>query len=421
MARYGLLGEHLGHSYSPQIHARLGSAPYALFEVGPAELDGFILQGPWDGINVTVPYKVRAAELSHERSARVEALGAANTLIRRSDGTIFAENTDALGFAALLERFARSAFGSGAVDALRGRPVLVLGTGGSSRAVSYVLEQRCAARIVHVSRSGPIRADNAHEVCGDAALIVNSTPVGMYPNCPATPLDAEQLKRFGQLEGVIDIVYNPRITGLCLAAESLGLPWTSGLPMLVWQAIRSSELFQGRRVESSLAERIIEEIDRRNANICLIGMPGSGKTTLGRQLAGLLSRPFVDLDDACAAESGRTPRQIIEEQGEDAFRALETKVCSVQAARSGLVIATGGGIVTRPGNYALLHQNSTIVFVDRPLDQLSSEGRPLSQKDGVAALAAQRMPRYRAWADVAFARTDSVQDDARTLKGLLGL
>lgn len=421
MARYGLLGEHLGHSYSPQIHALLGSAPYGLFEIAPDEVGAFIRNGGWDGINVTVPYKKRAAELADTRSARVEALGAANTLVRRDDGSIFAENTDALGFAALLEEFSREKLGRSARDAFAGRKVLVLGTGGAAQAVSHALGHIVDAHPLLVSRSGAVNYETICASGGDASLIVNATPVGMYPHCPASPLRPGTIDRFPDLLGVIDIIYNPRITGLCLEADARGIPWMTGLPMLVWQAAYASGLFLGREPDESRAAAIIERIDRRNANIALIGMPGSGKTSAGRCLACMTSRAFVDLDDAFTARVGSTPEEVIANRGEAAFRELETEICREHAGKSGLVIATGGGIVARACNYPLIHQNSTIVFLDRPLEELSSAGRPLSQTQGIDALAQDRLPRYRSWADATLSCTGSAEGDAEAIRELLGL
>lgn len=421
MARYGLLGEHLGHSYSPQIHALLGSAPYELFEVAPDEVEAFIRGGGWDGINVTVPYKKRAAELADIRSGRVEALGAANTLVRKDDGEIFADNTDVLGFMALLEDFSREKLGRAASAAFAGKKVLVLGTGGAARAVSYVLEDIMDAHPLLVSRTGEVNYGTICERAADASLIVNATPVGMYPDCPASPLRPGTIDCFPGLLGVVDIIYNPRITGLCLEADARGIPWATGLPMLVWQAFHASELFLDRKLDKALAAAIIAEIDKRNTNIALIGMPGSGKTSAGRCLARMTSRTFVDLDDAFTACIGSTPEEVIKGRGEAAFRELETELCREYAGKSGLVIATGGGIVTRERNYPLLHQNSIIVFLDRPLEELSSAGRPLSQTRGIGALAQDRLPRYRSWADITFSCTGSAQGDAEAIRELLGL
>ena len=397
---FGLVGRKLGHSFSPLIHGRLGSTPYELVELEPDEVAGFFAEGEWDGLNVTIPYKRDAAEAADERSPRVEALGVANTLVRCEDGRILADNTDVLGFNAMLAGFTRREFEASPADVFAGKKALVLGTGGAAQAVAYALDEFVGARVAFVSRTGESTYENLLELHGDATLVVNTTPVGMYPNCPASPLEEGVLEALPQLRGVVDVVYNPYRTGICMQAERLGIPWQSGLPMLVWQAFFASELFQGRELDDAQVPAIIDEVLASTTNIALIGMPGAGKSSAGRILARKLGRPFVDIDDAIEIETGMHPSTIIREQGEDAFRDIETGVLSRYAAQSGLVIACGGGVVTRERNYALLHQNSTIVFIDRALNELGSEGRPLSQTRGVEALAAERMPLYRAWADL---------------------
>ena len=420
-APFGLLGRTLGHSWSREIHARLGSAPYALLELEPEEVAPFVREGAWRGLNVTIPYKREAALLADVRSAAVERIGAANTLVRADDGRIVAENTDVLGFAWMLERFCRERLGASAHDALAGEKALVLGSGGASQAVVDALAHTVGARPVVISRTGEETYATLVERHADAVLLVNATPVGMFPRCPASPLPEADLAALAGLRGVLDVVYNPERTGLCLAAERLGLPCESGLAMLVAQALYASELFQGRALDDALALEVERELRSQTRNVVLIGMPGAGKTSCGRALARALDRPLVDMDEVVATERGRGAAQIIREDGEAAFRALETEATGRYGARSGLVIACGGGVVTRPENYDLLRHNGTIVLLDRPLDQLGTEGRPVSQARGVEALAAERMPRYRAWADLVVACTGTPQGDAARIRELLGL
>lgn len=420
-APFGLLGRRLGHSWSPQIHEALGSAPYELVEREPDEVEALVRGGSWRGLNVTIPYKRDAARLADVRSPAVERLGAANTLVRGEDGSVMAENTDVLGFTWMLARFCRERLGASPREALSGRKVLVLGSGGASQAVCYALSEHAGAVPRVISRTGDETYATLAERHGDAVLLVNTTPVGMYPSCPATPVDEGTLAELRSLRGVLDIVYNPRRTGLCLAAERLGLPCESGLSMLVAQALYASELFQGRELDDALVPQVEGRILAQTQNVVLIGMPGAGKTTCGRALARALGRPFVDVDEAIGLECGRGPAQIIREDGEDAFRRVETRVTGSFGARSGLVLACGGGVVTRPENYDLLHQNGTIVFLDRPVDQLSDEGRPVSQAKGVARVAAERMGAYRSWADLTLPCTGSASGDARLARELLGL
>ena len=420
-APFGLVGHPLGHSWSPSIHESLGSAPYALYDLERDEAADFMLSGRWVGLNVTIPHKRLAAELADVRSPRVARLGVANTLVRDGDGRIVAENTDVLGFSWMLARFCRERLGSSPRDLLEGRKALVLGSGGASQAVCYALEDVAGARVTVVSRTGEETYETILERHADAALLVNTTPVGMYPACPASPLDDETLSGLADLLGVLDVVYNPRRTGLVLAAERLGLPAESGLAMLVAQALYASELFQGRELDDALVGQIEREILCETQNVVLIGMPGAGKTSCGKRLARELGRPFVDIDQALSLEVGRDAASIIREDGEEAFRQIETRVTGSYASKSGLVIACGGGVVTRPQNYALLHQNGFIVFLDRPLSQLSSEGRPISQASGIERLAEERMDAYRSWADVALSCTGSPEGDAKAIRGLLGL
>lgn len=420
-APYGLVGHPLGHSWSREIHERLGSAPYALHDLEPDEVEPFLRGGTWRGLNVTIPYKRVAAELADVRSPAVGRLGAANTLVRDEGGRIVAENTDVLGFSWMLARFCRERLDGSPAELLAGRKVLVLGSGGASAAVCDALEHTVGARAVVVSRRGAETYETVAERHGDAVLLVNTTPVGMYPACPASPLEPGTLEALTELRGVLDVVYNPRRTGLVLAAERLGLPSESGLSMLVAQALYASELFQGRKLDDALVGAIERELNARTGNVVLIGMPGAGKSSCGRELARLLGRPFVDLDDAIAVEHGRTPAQIIEQDGEAAFRAVETAAARSYGARSGLVIACGGGVVTRGENRDLLRQNGTIALIDRPLDELSCAGRPVSQAKGVERLAAERMPLYRAWADLTIRCTGSAAGDARELATRLGL
>lgn len=420
-APFGLVGRTLGHSWSRQIHERLGSAPYALHELEPDEVAPFVRDGAWRGLNVTIPYKRRAAELADERSPRVERLGAANTLVRREDGSILAENTDVLGFFWMLARFCRRELGSSVSEALGSRKALVLGSGGASQAVRLALEEYAGMDVVTVSRSGKETYEGLARRHDDAALVVNTTPVGMFPNCPASPLDEETLSALTGLVAVLDVVYNPRRTGLLLAAERLGLPAESGLAMLVAQALYASELFQGRDLDDSLVAEVEGQIRAQTENVVLIGMPGAGKSSCGRALARLLGRPFVDVDEAIALECGRSAAQIIREDGEEAFRAVETEVTGRYAARSGLVLACGGGVVTREENRDLIRQNARVVFLDRPIAELSDDGRPMSQTKGVERLAAERMDAYRSWADVTLPCTGSPAGDAELARRLLVL
>ncbi len=417
---FGLLGRRLGHSWSPRIHSLLGSSPYGLFEREPDEVEGFLREGPWRGINVTIPYKREALALADEASDTCRRVGAANTLIRRDDGSIYADNTDVRGFRWLLERFCARAFDAEPEAVLAGREALVLGSGGASVALRAVLEA-AGMSVAIISRRGPEGYDTLLERHGDAALVVNATPVGMYPACPASPLAETVLAGLSGLRGVIDIIYNPARTGLILRAERLGLPVAGGLAMLVGQAFASSELFQGKGLSEDLLELTLGTLERETRDIFFIGMPGCGKTGCARRLAHLVGRPFVDLDDAFTVECGISPADYIVEHGEAAFRKVETERLAETAKGTGLVVACGGGVVERPENLDLLRENGYVVFLERPLEELARDGRPITAAHGVEALAARRMGWYREWADLEIACTGTAEGDALLVKELLGL
>ena len=382
MQRYGLLGEKLGHSYSPQIHAQLAPYPYDLYEVAPEQLDEFLRTTELAGMNVTIPYKKAVIPYCKALSPAAARIGSVNTLVRRADGW-YGDNTDYDGFCYMARGFA-----------IAGKKALVLGNGGVSLTVQQALRDLGAREVVVISRRGP---DNYQNLArhADAQIIANATPVGMYPNNGASPLD---LAGFPRLEGVLDLIYNPARTALLLQAERRGIACNGGLGMLVAQAKRAAELFTGRAIADSEIERITRSLAGQMQNIVLIGMPGCGKTTLGKALADRLGRPFYDADAVLEQRTGRSIPEIFRCDGEAAFRALETQTLAELGKGSGAVIATGGGCVTRPENAPLLRQNGRVVWVKRPLDRLPVSGRPISQRMSAAAIYAQRRDRYAAFA-----------------------
>ena len=387
MKRCGLLGEKLVHSFSPRIHQELGGYEYRLYEKSLQELDAFLKSGDFDGLNVTIPYKQTVIPYCAGLSPRAQAIGSVNTLVRRADGSLWGDNTDYDGFFAMLEQ---------ANISLDGKKALVLGSGGASKTVQAVLRDR-GASVVVISRSGPDSYDNLDRHA-DARLVVNTTPVGMYPKNGAAALD---IRRFPRCEAVLDVVYNPARTRLMLDAEACGIPAFGGLLMLVEQARRAAEIFTGNQIDAAVTGRLTAKLARETQNIALIGMPGCGKTTVGRALADLLGRPFYDADEQIETRAGRKIPDIFAQDGEAAFRRLETEVLAELSRQSGAVIATGGGVVTREENRDLLRQNSTIVWLQRDLHSLPLAGRPVSQSRPLNELAAERMPLYRAWCDAA--------------------
>lgn len=386
MLHCGLLGETLGHSYSPMIHHELGDYDYRLFEVPRERLGSFLTSGSWDGLNVTIPYKKAVVPYCTGLSDAAAKLQSVNTIVRRPDGTLYGDNTDLYGFLYMVRR-------SGISPA--GKKALVLGSGGASVTVKAALEQ-LGAHVTVISRSGPDNYTNLDRHA-DAEIIANTTPVGMYPHNGSAAVD---LKQFPCCQGVLDIVYNPARTALILQAEELGIPHASGLSMLVAQAKRSSEQFSGTPIDDSALERVERIIHSRLRNIILIGMPGCGKSTVGKALADLLDRPFVDCDREMEKVIGMSVADYITRYGEEAFRAEETAMLTQLGKTSGLVIATGGGCVTRPENYPRLHQNGTMIFLERELSKLPKKGRPLSLRGSLQDMYTIRLPMYRRFADV---------------------
>ncbi len=383
--RCGLLGEHLTHSYSPQIHALLGDYSYELFEVAPEKLGEFLQAGEFDGLNVTIPYKRAVIPYCAELSAAAREMGSVNTLLRRPDGTLYGDNTDLDGFRWLLAR------GGGIRP---GEKALVLGTGGASQTVQAVL-RAAGAEVAVLSRRGESNYATLPRHA-DARLVVNATPVGMYPNNGARLIDLAQLP---QCRCVLDLIYNPARTRLLLDAAARGIRCENGLSMLVAQAKRAAELFTGRDIPDAACTDILRRMEAQMHNLILVGMPGSGKTTVGSLLAVSLGRPFYDADGEIEKKLGCSIPAFFAQRGEAAFRAVETEVLAELGKRSGCVIATGGGCVTRGENYDLLHQNGEIIWLRRSLTELPVEGRPVSQSRSLPELYREREPAYRRFAD----------------------
>ena len=381
----GLLGRKLGHSYSPQIHAYLGDYSYELFEKEPNEIGDFLKNGDFTAINVTIPYKKDVIPFCEELSPRAIAMGAVNTIVRRPDGSLIGHNTDHFGFSSMVER-------CGLKPA--GKKVLVLGSGGASNTAVRVMEEM-GANVVIISRRGENNYSNLY-LHTDASIIVNATPVGMYPNPGVSPLD---LSLFPKLEGILDMIYNPSRTKLLLDAAQRGLVAENGLWMLVAQAKEAAEWFTDTSVSDDVIARIHNTLRVQMENIILIGMPGCGKSTIAALLAAKLGRKSVDADETIVQLAGKSIPEIFAQDGEAEFRRIETQALSQLGMQSGLIIATGGGCVTQERNYPLLHQNGTIFWLERELDLLPTEGRPLSQANKLTDMYKIRKPMYERFAD----------------------
>ena len=401
---YGLLGRKLGHSWSVPIHKALGCESYRLIELEPDELGDFLAQKNIGGLNVTIPYKRDVMAFCDEIDGEAREIGSVNTLVRRADGRLYGYNTDIYGFRYMAQRAGIS---------FERKKVVVLGSGGASLTVQSAARREGAREVVVVSRTGANNYGNL-ERHGDAEILVNATPVGMWPDLGSQPVD---LKRLPELEAVMDLIYNPPRTDLLLQAEKLGLRRAGGLSMLVNQAVVAEERFFDRDISESETERILDELQRDRANLVLVGMPGCGKTTVGMELARLSQRPFVDLDDEIVRLAGKPIPEIFRRHGEPAFRALERKVLAEVCDKSEQIIATGGGAILRKDNRVAMRRTGRVYFLRRALDQLAVIGRPLSVKGTMKEMYHFRLPLYTEVSDIAVDNNAAPGEAARKIWG----
>lgn len=400
----GLLGRKLAHSYSPQIHGFLGDYNYRLYEKEPEEIEDFLKNGDFSGINVTIPYKKSVIPYLDALTPTARRMGAVNTIVRR-DGRLIGHNTDCFGFQSMVLR-------SGLEVA--GKEVLVLGSGGASNTAVAVLEEM-GAQVTVISRSGKHHYGNLH-LHNQASLIVNCTPVGMFPEVGTAPLS---LNGFPRLEGVLDVIYNPARTSLLLEGEKRNLTTMNGLWMLVAQAKEAAEWFTNMPIPEEKIEEIHGFLQRQMENIVLVGMPGCGKSTIARILAEKTGRSWVDGDAIVEKMANKSIPRIFSEDGEAVFRQWETRALAELGKQSALVIATGGGCVTRAENYDLLHQNGTIFYLRRELSLLPTQGRPLSQTEGLSQLYAHRKGLYESFADHVVDNNGTMDETVSRILGAL--
>ena len=404
MIEYGLVGERLGHSFSPEIHSGIADYKYELTEIAPDELGSFFEKREFRGVNVTIPYKEAVIPFLDEVEDAARQIGAVNTVVNR-DGRLYGYNTDCYGMSAAMLR-------EGILPV--GKKVLICGTGGASTAAAYVARELGAAEVIFLSRSekaGCDTYDDAYKKHADAGVIINATPCGMYPDNESCPID---ISGFPDLSGVYDAVYNPLRTPLVVAAKRRGIPAAGGLYMLIAQAVKASELFQGRVCSKGLAESLYSKIARSKENVVLTGMPSSGKTTVGRLVAKALNREFVDTDGEITKREGMSPAEIITKYGEGRFRDAETAAIKEISKLSGKVIATGGGAVLRDENTDHLRQNGRIYFLDRPLELLeATSDRPLSSdRESLERKYRERIDIYNSVCDVKIGASGSAEDAA---------
>ena len=401
--KYGLIGEHLGHSYSKQIHERISDYTYELHPVSPQGLESFVRSDDYTGINVTIPYKKAVIPLLDEISDEARRIGSVNTIVRRNGG-LYGYNTDYYGFMYMAKRAGIS---------FAHRKTLILGTGGTSVTAQAVVADMGASEIVVVSRNADVNYENIYEHI-DAEIIVNTTPVGMYPDNAGRIV---ALDRFPKLHAVLDVVYNPLRTNLVLDARALGIKVSGGLAMLVYQAVAAAELFTGEKVSNALSESIIKQMYERFQNIVLIGMPGCGKTTVGRELAARMNREFIDIDACIVAKEGLPIPQIFALRGEAEFRALEHACVAKMSTNAGVIIATGGGTILDPENMRALTRNGRIYYLDRSIEQLPTDGRPLSAGNrALETLYKERHSLYIDYSDVCIDCNNTVEDVSRVIE-----
>ncbi len=415
---YGLLGRKLGHSWSVPIHQALGCKDYRLIELEPEALGDFLRREDIGGLNVTIPYKRDVMAFCDVIDEGAKAIGSVNTLVRR-EGKLYGYNTDIDGFLYMLRR---------ARISLMGKKVVVLGSGGASLTAQAAAKREGAREVVVVSRTGPDNYENLPQRHGDAEALVNTTPVGMWPRLEEAPVD---LRLLPAVTDVVDVIYNPGRTNLLLQAsgwnrnefyyDDLGL-WderyfrcAGGLSMLVAQAKRAEELFFDRTIPDGDTEKIVAWLWQDRTNIVLVGMPGCGKTTVGRELARLSGKPLADLDEEIVRRAGKSIPDIFREEGEAAFRELEAQVLADVCARSGQVIATGGGAVLRAENRAAMRRTGWVYFLRRALEELPTDGRPLSQKGSLEEMYRVRKPLYSAAADTVIDNSVALEETAELI------
>lgn len=389
--QYGCIGEHLTHSFSKEIHAQLQDYLYELKEIPMGALDAFMTEYDFKAINVTIPYKQDVIPFLKEVEETAASIGAVNTIVNRN-GQLYGYNTDFGGMSGLIKRTGIE---------VKDKKVLILGTGGTSKTAMAVAQHMGAASVYKVSRTakpGVLTYEDVAEKHLDAQVLINTTPRGMFSRESGMPVDPTW---FPDLCGAIDAVYNPLRTEFILKARGMGVPAAGGLYMLVRQAVLASEIFLDTKYPECVTEDVYRRIKASKENIVLTGMPGSGKTTVGKLLSKELGRPYLDVDALIEEKTGMAPGQIISSRGETLFRDIETEVIREISSQNSSIIATGGGAVLRAGNIDLLRMNGKIYFLDRPLEQLiPTEDRPLSAtKEAIAKRYHERYQTYIATAD----------------------
>jgi len=403
---YGCIGEHLAHSFSKEIHNKIENYEYELCEVAKDKLFEFMTKREFKAINVTIPYKQDVIPHLYYIDDMAKEIGAVNTVVNK-DGKLYGYNTDFMGMSALCDRVG--------ID-FDGKKVLVLGTGGTSKTAVAVAKSKGAKEVIKVSRkSGEncVTYDDAKKIHSDANIIINTTPCGMYPNNDGMPINLDDYK---SVEGVIDAVYNPLVTRLVADAKKRGIKAECGLYMLVAQAVFAAQKFLGKTYDKKIIDDVFNEILLSKQNIVLTGMPGSGKTTVGKILAQITNRVFVDTDQMIVEEYGEISK-IFESKGEAAFRDMETEAVKKASQNCGCIISTGGGAILKNENIDALKSNGKIFFIDRPLENLiPTDDRPLAKDvEAIKKRYSERYEIYKATADVIIDASESADKVAQKI------
>lgn len=402
---YGLIGRKLGHSYSPQIHSLLGDYKYELFEMEENEVEIFLKKREFDAINVTIPYKKTVMPFLDKIDDAALKIGSVNTIVKESDGSLTGYNTDYYGFTYMLKK---------AGIEIKDKKVLVLGDGGASVTVQSVIRDLGAKEIVVASLFSEPHYDQL-DPHFNSDVIINATPVGMYPNNLETLVN---LDNFKNLKGVADVIYNPERTQLILDAQKKGIKCISGLYMLSAQAKKAAEHFFNTTFDENIIDTIVKKLSFELTNIILVGMPGCGKTSIGKVLAEYYGRKFVDMDALIVEKAGKSIPEIFNESGEAYFRKIEAEVAREVGKEKELVIATGGGVIVTPENHDALRQNGTVVFINRDINILPTDGRPLSQRNNLSDMFNSRLPLYKSICHYEIDGNDTVEQVADRVKEL---
>lgn len=405
---YGLIGESLSHSFSPEIHAGFAFYDYKLCQLYPTQVEPFLTNRDFKGINVTIPYKETVIQYLDEIDESAKSIGSVNTILNKN-GKLIGYNTDYYGFSYMLKR--------GGID-VKGRVVAVLGSGGASKTAVAVMRENKAKEVLVVSRNGVLNYETIKNR-KDVEIIINATPVGMYPNNGECIVD---INEFPSLIAVADMVYNPAITEIMYRAQCKGLKSVNGLAMLVAQAKRACEIFLDKTIPEEECERVLESVKIRTCNVVLVGMPGCGKTSVGKEIASQLKREFIDLDEEFEKTYGQSPEECIKTEGEDTFRQKESEIVKSACKRSKLIISTGGGAVLRQDNRKAMKSNSVVAYIKRDLDKLSKKGRPLSRgENALKNLFEKRNGLYEEVSDFCVLNDTSVKEVAmRVINELKG-